>query len=44
MVRDGTLPQKGFLKQENIRLDAFLGTRTGQLFLRGEARAFRTDG
>jgi len=32
MVRDGTLPDSGFLKQEDIPLDAFLSTRTGDLF------------
>jgi saccharopine dehydrogenase-like NADP-dependent oxidoreductase len=32
MVRDGTLPQRGFLKQEEIPLDAFLATPTGRLF------------
>lgn len=29
MVRDGVLPNKGFLKQEDIPLDAFLKTPTG---------------
>ena len=29
MVRDGTLPSHGFLKQEDIPLDAFLKTRNG---------------
>lgn len=32
MVRDGALPNKGFLKQEDIGLDAFLTTRTGKLY------------
>ncbi len=32
MVRDGTLPRKGFLKQENIPLEPFLKTPTGSLF------------
>ncbi len=32
MVRDGVLPQKGFLKQESIPLDAFLKTPTGKYF------------
>jgi saccharopine dehydrogenase-like NADP-dependent oxidoreductase len=32
MVRDQTLPQKGFLKQEEIPLDAFLATTTGSLY------------
>ena len=32
MVRDGVLPQRGFLKQEDISLDAFLATRTGRSF------------
>ncbi|MFZ9708438.1 MAG: saccharopine dehydrogenase family protein [Steroidobacteraceae bacterium] len=32
MVRAGTLPSKGFLKQEEIPLDAFFATRTGALF------------
>jgi hypothetical protein len=31
-VRDGALPQKGFLKQEEIPLERFLGTHTGRLF------------
>jgi saccharopine dehydrogenase-like NADP-dependent oxidoreductase len=34
LVRNGTLPQKGFLKQENVPLDAFLATPTGRLFTR----------
>lgn len=29
MVRDGVLPSSGFLKQEDVPLDAFLATRTG---------------
>jgi saccharopine dehydrogenase-like NADP-dependent oxidoreductase len=32
MVRDGTLASHGFLKQEEIPLEAFLATRTGSLF------------
>jgi saccharopine dehydrogenase (NAD+, L-lysine-forming) len=32
MVRDGLLPQQGFLKQEDIPLEAFLATRTGALY------------
>ena len=32
MVRDGTLPNSGFLKQEDIPLEAFLETGTGSLF------------
>ncbi len=32
MVRGGVLPAKGFLKQEDIPLDAFLSTPTGKLF------------
>ncbi len=32
MVRDGTLPNSGFLKQEDIPLDAFLTTKTGALY------------
>ncbi|GGA25639.1 saccharopine dehydrogenase C-terminal domain-containing protein [Neptunicoccus cionae] len=32
MVRDGALPQSGFLKQEDIPLEAFLATRTGAVF------------
>ena len=35
MVRDGALPDTGFLKQEDIPLSAFLATRTGGLFARG---------
>lgn len=33
MVRDGTLPDSGFLKQEDIRLGRFLATKTGRLFV-----------
>jgi saccharopine dehydrogenase (NAD+, L-lysine-forming) len=32
MVRDGTLPSQGFIKQEEIPLDGFLKTRTGRFF------------
>lgn len=32
MVRDQQLPQRGFLKQEEIPLDEFLATSTGRLF------------
>jgi saccharopine dehydrogenase (NAD+, L-lysine-forming) len=36
MVRGGKLPQKGFLKQEEIPLDAFFETRNGAHYLRQE--------
>jgi saccharopine dehydrogenase-like NADP-dependent oxidoreductase len=32
MVRDGALPQRGFLKQEEIPLERFTATATGALF------------
>jgi saccharopine dehydrogenase-like NADP-dependent oxidoreductase len=32
MVRDGLLPGSGFLKQENIKLDDFLKTKTGRSY------------
>ena len=32
MVRDGKLPQKGFLKQEEIPLGPYLATRTGNFY------------
>jgi saccharopine dehydrogenase-like NADP-dependent oxidoreductase len=32
LVRDGVLPQRGFLKQEEIPLEAFLRTPTGRFF------------
>ena len=35
MVRDGSLPDRGFLKQEDVPLDAFLKTRTGAFFDQG---------
>lgn len=38
MVRDGKLPQQGFLKQEEIPLDGFLATRTGAHYNRGRVR------
>jgi len=34
LVRSGVLPRQGFLKQEQIPLDAFLDTPTGRLFSR----------
>ena len=34
MVRDGTLPAQGFLKQEEIPLAPFLQTRSGALYSR----------
>jgi saccharopine dehydrogenase (NAD+, L-lysine-forming) len=38
MVRDGKLPQQGFLKQEEIPFDAFLATQNGSYYLKGEGR------
>lgn len=35
MVRAGTLPAKGFLKQEDVALADFLKTRTGNLYVTG---------
>jgi saccharopine dehydrogenase-like NADP-dependent oxidoreductase len=32
MVADGTLPQRGFIKQEDIPLDAFLNTTNGAMY------------
>ena len=32
MVRDGKLPNSGFLKQEDVRLEDFLATKTGSLY------------
>ena len=32
MVRDGKLPSQGFLKQEDVPLEAFLATRTGSTY------------
>jgi len=32
MVRDGTLPNNGFLKQEDVKLEEFLATKTGSLY------------
>jgi saccharopine dehydrogenase-like NADP-dependent oxidoreductase len=34
MVRDGKLPNSGYLKQEDIPLAAFLETPTGSLYAR----------
>ena len=33
LLRDGTLPQKGFIHQEDIRLSDFLANRFGKLFV-----------
>jgi saccharopine dehydrogenase-like NADP-dependent oxidoreductase len=38
MVRAGTLPATGFLRQEEIALEPFLATRTGALFAQGGRR------
>ena len=35
MVRSGALPERGFLKQESVPLEAFLSTRTGRLYADG---------
>jgi saccharopine dehydrogenase-like NADP-dependent oxidoreductase len=40
MVSNGSLPDKGFLKQERIPLQAFLKTVNGSLYLRGGERPF----
>ena len=32
LVQQGALPERGFLKQEDIPLEPFLATRTGRLF------------
>ncbi len=34
LVREGKLPSKGFLKQEDIKLDDLLSTRTGSFYTR----------
>ena len=39
MVRDGTLPARGFLRQEDVRLADFLATRTGALYAAGRGQA-----
>ena len=36
MVRDGALPANGYLKQEDVPFDAFLKTRTGQFYTKGD--------
>ncbi len=36
MVANGTLPQQGFIKQEEISFDAFLQTKNGALYARHE--------
>jgi saccharopine dehydrogenase-like NADP-dependent oxidoreductase len=38
LVRDGKLPQRGFIKQEEIPFDAFLQTKNGSLYLKGGHR------
>lgn len=37
MVANGTLPQQGFIKQEEISFEAFLKTKNGSLYSRHEA-------
>lgn len=36
MVNNGSLPQKGFIKQEDIPLEPFLQTKNGQYYLQGD--------
>lgn len=44
MVRDGTLPQQGFIKQEDIPLDKFFSTVNGGLFLLDEGAEWGEEG
>jgi saccharopine dehydrogenase-like NADP-dependent oxidoreductase len=37
MVANGTLPQQGFIKQEEISYDAFIKTKNGSLYLNHES-------
>ncbi|MGJ3264543.1 MAG: saccharopine dehydrogenase family protein, partial [Salinarimonas sp.] len=40
LLAEGVLPQAGFVRQEDIRLDAFLANRFGRAYARGDdARA-----
>ncbi|HEX4857784.1 MAG TPA: saccharopine dehydrogenase C-terminal domain-containing protein [Usitatibacteraceae bacterium] len=39
MVRDGSLPAKGFLKQEEVPFDKFMATENGGLYRRAESVA-----
>ena len=39
LVRDGTLPQKGFIKQEDIKIDDFIKNRFGRVYDSGEITA-----
>lgn len=39
LVRDGTLPQKGFIKQEDIKFDDFIENRFGRVYAPGEITA-----
>ena len=36
MVHDGTLPKKGFIKQEDISFDTFMETESGKLYLNAD--------
>jgi saccharopine dehydrogenase-like NADP-dependent oxidoreductase len=42
MVAKDSLPDKGFIKQESISLDAFLKTKWGRLFLKKDINTNRT--
>ncbi|MBP8120015.1 MAG: hypothetical protein KAY04_02145, partial [Burkholderiales bacterium] len=39
MVRDGSLPEKGFIKQEEIPFDKFLATHNGSIYRSAESVA-----
>jgi len=41
MVRNGSLPARGFLKQEDSSLEAFLATRTGSLYKSERSTRYR---
>jgi saccharopine dehydrogenase-like NADP-dependent oxidoreductase len=43
MVSNGSLPKKGFIKQEDIPFDAFLKTPTGQMYAMYEATYGESD-
>jgi len=43
MVNNGALPQKGFIKQEEIPLGAYLKTKNGQYYIKGDKETHMKD-
>ncbi len=43
MLSEGTLPQQGFIRQEDISLDSFLANRFGKVYARAQDQGDGSD-